>query len=251
MSHSDARPDGGFRQRACSACGLRRLLHAVHEADAGAYEGQKVRAVACGRPGRSTARWEMPVTDSDSRTSSRYRRSAADIADLVTFLFFSAWRVGEARTLQWRDYDRADRVLRLRPEHSKNGHGRVLPVEGKLAIIIERRLAVRRLDCPYIFHRKGRRIRDFRKLWAKACTAMGLSGRIVHDLRRSGVKHLINAGNDPHTVMAFSGHRTPSMLRRYHIIDLQDLRRAAQRGASYQGEASTVTPLRAVDGEPT
>jgi integrase len=175
----------------------------------------------------------------------------ADIADLVRFLFFSAWRVGEARTLQWRDYDRTDRVLRLRPEHSKNRHGRVLPVEGELATIIERRLAARRLDCPYIFHRKARRIRDIRKLWAKACTATGLSGRIVHDLRRSGVKHLINAGNDPHTVMAFSGHRTPSMLRRYHIIDLQDLRRAAQRGASYQGEGSTVTPLRASDGEPT
>jgi integrase len=29
-----------------------------------------------------------------------------DLADVVTFLFFSAWRVGEARTLQWRDYGR-------------------------------------------------------------------------------------------------------------------------------------------------
>jgi len=29
-----------------------------------------------------------------------------------------------------------------------------------------------------------------------------------------------NAGVDPHTVMAFSGHLTPSMLRRYHIIDV-------------------------------
>jgi len=48
---------------------------------------------------------------------------------------------------------------------------------------------------------------------------------IVHDLRRSGVKHLIHAGNDPHTVMAFSGHRTASMLRRYHIIALDDLAR--------------------------
>lgn len=42
------------------------------------------------------------------------------IADIVLFLFFSAWRVGEARTLEWRDYDRAGGVVRLRPEHSKN-----------------------------------------------------------------------------------------------------------------------------------
>jgi integrase len=36
-----------------------------------------------------------------------------------SFLFWSAWRVGEVRTLQWRDYDRTEQTLRLRPEHSK------------------------------------------------------------------------------------------------------------------------------------
>jgi|SRR5579862_9293440 len=83
------------------------------------------------------------------------------------------------------------------------------------------------------------------------CQKAGLAGRIVHDLRRSGVKHLINAGVDPHTVMAFSGHLTPSMLRRYHIIDVADLRRAALRSAAYTGEGVTVVPLRAREGEPT
>jgi len=63
-----------------------------------------------------------------------------------------------------------------------------------------------------------RPIGDFRKQWGRACAALGLAGRIVHDLRRTGVRHLIHAGNEPHTVMAFSGHRTPSMLKRYHII---------------------------------
>ena len=70
------------------------------------------------------------------------------------------------------------------------------------------RVARRRLDCPYIFHRDGRPLGDFRKPWKTACKAAGLDGRIVHDLRRSGVRHLINTGNDPHVVMAFSGHRT-------------------------------------------
>ena len=72
----------------------------------------------------------------------------APIADVVLFLFFSTWQVGEARTLQWRDYDRTEGVIRLRPEHSKNKHGRLLSVEGELAVIIERRWAARRLDCP-------------------------------------------------------------------------------------------------------
>ena len=66
---------------------------------------------------------------------------------------------------------------------------------------------------------------------------IGKPDAIVHDLRRSGAKHLINVGIDPHTVMAFTGHKTPSMLRRYHIIDVDDLRRAAERAAAFTGRS--------------
>jgi hypothetical protein len=48
--------------------------------------------------------------------------------------------------------------------------------------------------------------------------------------------------------MAFSGHRTASMLKRYDIIDVDDLRTAAKRASVYQGEPATVHPLR--DTEP-
>jgi len=106
---------------------------------------------------------------------------------------------------------------------------------GELAAVIDRRLTVRRLDCPSIFHRDGEPVGDFRKVWKRACAAIGLPGRLVHDLRRSGVKHLIGAGVDPHTVMAFSGHRTPLMLRRFHIIALDDPRAAAAKGSAYDG----------------
>src|SRR5215510_5219744 len=84
---------------------------------------------------------------------------------------------------------------------------------------------------------------DFRKLWNDACEGADLKGRIVHDLRRSGVKHLIAAGIDPHTVMAFSGHRTGSMLRRYHIISVEDLRRASERASAFRSEVSKVISL--------
>jgi hypothetical protein len=42
--------------------------------------------------------------------------------------------------------------------------------------------------------------------------------------------------------MAFSGHRTASMLKRYHIIALDDLRAAAAKGDAY-GESATVVTL--------
>lgn len=165
------------------------------------------------------------------------------VADLVGFLFWSAWRVNEGRRLEWRFYDAGDGVIRLPAELSKNNEERLLPVEAELAAIIERRLTLRRLDCPFIFHHHGRPIGDFRKVWRKACAAIGLSGRIVHDLRRSGVKHLIEAGIDPYTVMAFSGHKTESMLRRYKVVDLDALRVAAARGAAHSGNRSNVRVL--------
>jgi integrase len=119
-----------------------------------------------------------------------------------------------------------------------------VPLIGELAAVLERRWKARRLDCARIFHDDGHPIGNFRKRWKCACAEIGLVGCKVHDLRRSGVKHLIDSGVDPHTVMAFSGHRTPSMLRRYHIIDLEDLRRAAERAQGYSGTRANVTPLR-------
>ena len=57
------------------------------------------------------------------------------------------------------------------------------------------------------------------------------------------MKHYIDAGVDPHTVMLWSGHRTEAMLRRYHIIDLDDLRRAGKRASDYRGAATNVVPI--------
>jgi hypothetical protein len=67
-----------------------------------------------------------------------------------------------------------------------------------------------------------------------------MPGRIPHDLRRSGVKHYIEAGVDPHVVIGWSGHRTESMLRRYNIIDLDDLRRAGKQASNYLGAKANV-----------
>jgi integrase len=48
---------------------------------------------------------------------------------------------------------------------------------------------------PWVFvHPDGRRIRDYRHAWAKACEAAGVPERIVHDFRRTAVRNLERAG---------------------------------------------------------
>ena len=225
---------------------------------------------------RSRPDIELPEEDRKAVRRGFFRRADVErlcahlpalLADVVLFLFFCPWRVGATRRLEWRDYSATDRALTLRPELNKTGHEQEIPVDPEhtpeLMAVIERQQARRRPDCPFIFHgktckaprfdKRGNRrpcLGDFQKAWNRACAAIGMAGRIPHDLRRSGVKHYIDAGVDPHTVMQWSGHRTESMLRRYHIIDLDDLRRAGKRASDYRGPGANVITLTGRDGTP-
>jgi integrase len=190
------------------------------------------------------------------------------VANVILFLFFCPWRIGMARRLEWRDYSPEDAALTCRAEIHKTGYPVTIPVDHEntpeLMAVLQAQQQERRSDCPFIFHggectprfdkHGGRKpcLGDIRKVWATACVARGyhkpdpehpsevLPARTPHDLRRSGAKHYIAAGVDPHTVMQWTGHRTMTMLLRYHIIDLEDLRRAGKKASYYAGEKTNV-----------
>jgi len=209
---------------------------------------------------------EKPAEDESRVRKGFFHREAVErlcqhlplhIASVILFLFFCPWRVGAARRLEWRDYSEADQALTLRRELNKSKREMTIPVDPEhtpeLMAVIERQQQQRRPDCPFIFHGRtcgaprfdrdgnGRPcLGDFQKVWDRACAAIGMAGRIPHDLRRSGVKHYIDAGVDPYTVMHWSGHRTESMLRRYHIVDLDDLRHAGKKASDYRGRKENV-----------
>src|SRR5713226_4153610 len=132
------------------------------------------------------------------------------LKDPVTFLYLSGWRVSEMKALEWRDVDLAGKVVRLRPEISKNKDGRLLPLSGELLEILGRAHEKRRPDCPFVFHRDGEPIGDFRKAWSTACKAAGLHPILVHDLRRTAVRNMVRAGISDRVAMTLSGHRTRS-----------------------------------------
>ena len=87
------------------------------------------------------------------------------LKSLVEFLYYSGWRKGAARNLEWKDVDLEGRTARLRIENSKNKEPWMVPLAGRLWDITQERLSERRLDCPYVFHRDGRKIGDFKKAW--------------------------------------------------------------------------------------
>ena len=184
------------------------------------------------------------------------------LKDPVSFLYYSGWRVREMRKIQWKHLDPSGKSLRLPPELSKNKKGRLLPLTRELAAIIRRAKARRRLDCLNIFHHNGKPFGSFRKAWKTACVAVGLGrfiindkgekkyeGIIVHDLRRSCVRHLVQAGVGEKLAMQLTGHKTRSVFDRYNIVSDADLQQASERQQTYLAkqnqEPTTVTSMSA------
>ena len=161
--------------------------------------------------------------------------SDTDVRDFIEWLGATGQRRGEARKLEWK-YVHGDELHIPAPD-TKGRKARVLPLVADLAEIIERRRALRRLDSPYIFHRDGKPTHEFRGPWNTAVEATGL--RITpHDLRRSGVRNLIQAGVDRDVARAISGHRTEYVFARYNIVAPEQMADALRKVAAYKREAA-------------
>jgi integrase len=159
-----------------------------------------------------------------------------DLTDVILFAWCTGMRLGEIRSLAWKNLE--GDILVLRAESAKNGHSRTIPLEGELAELIERRWQLRGKS-ELIFHRNGRPVGNFRKSWKKACKMASVpETRLFHDLRRSAVRDLVRSGVSQALAMSISGHRTTSMFQRYNITDEADKRRALAQVQEYRLEST-------------
>ncbi len=172
------------------------------------------------------------------------------LADFLEWFSWLGMRPGAIRDLEWPAVDREMHALRLvRGQQTNKGRPRWLPLTGPLWAIIERawerRVAYGQETgkvVPWIFWRRyaGQprpglvagdpvRVIDYRKAWRSACRAVGCVGAIPYDLRRTAVRNLKREGTDDSTCMAITGHKTRSMLERYHIVDSAAVGMALER----------------------
>jgi len=169
------------------------------------------------------------------------------LRDIVAFAYVTGWRVqSEVLPLEWRQIDRTGHTVTLDPGSTKNKKGRTLDYgeHEQLSLLIEHlwaeheALANAGTLCPWVFHRRGKRIKTFKKAWAVACEAAGHPGRLLHDLRRSAVRNLVRSGVPDTVAMKITGHKTRAVFDRYDITSGSDVREGLGRLEQAMGAGS-------------
>jgi len=159
-------------------------------------------------------------------------RLPEELRSPLTFSYLIGWRKNEVLSLTWDQIDLREGAVRLEVGTTKNKEGRLVYLPDIVKAIIEQQWKdhlERFPECPFVFHRNGQRIKDFRGSWARACQEAGVSGKIPHDFRRTAVRNMVRAGIPERVAMEIAGFKTRSVFDRYHIVSSTDLRDAAAR----------------------
>ena len=170
------------------------------------------------------------------------RHLPLDLQTAVAIAHTFGWRTqSEVLTLNRAQVDLEAGVIRLDPGTTKNEDGRVAymtpDLHRQVAAQLER---VRKLEreigaiIPWLFPHLGKRLQgarqiDFRDAWKTACKKTAVSGRLRHDLRRTAVKNMVDAGVSERVAMQITGHKTRAIFDRYHIVSPADLKMLAQK----------------------
>ena len=165
----------------------------------------------------------------------------------MSFAHLTGWRVpSEILTLRWAQVDLDAGTVRLEPGTTKNREGRTFPTHALPelhALLVTQRERTseteRRLGTiiPWVFHREGKPIRDFRSAWQAACKRAAVVWRIPHDFRRTAVRNLERAGVPRSVAMKLVGHKTESIYRRYAIVAERDLADGVAKLATLRSDA--------------
>jgi len=164
------------------------------------------------------------------------KKLPSEIRGIVTFGYCTGCRKSEILGLTWERVDLKERTVRFEAGDTKNSEARTIYLDDELLKLLRLQNLRRKKGCKYVFHREGKKIRDFRGAWKKACKDGRVEGKLFHDLRRTGVRDMIRAGIPQVVAMKISGHLTPSVFDRYNVVNTDDLKDAATKLGAYRQE---------------
>jgi integrase len=149
------------------------------------------------------------------------------VLPLALLLFYTGVRLGEGTQIDWRQVNLDTGLILLEGDQTKNEDPRYLPMPSILIDVLKK-----------VEPKTGFAFPDtnFTKIWRAACVKAGLGkwrdpedhgkgydGLIIHDLRRSAIKQLVESGASESVAMKISGHRSTNVFRRYNIVTTDDV----------------------------
>ena len=129
---------------------------------------------------------------------------------------------------------------------TKNKDPRFLPIYGDMAAELSMATSFVDAKCPFLVQDKGKRVARFYKSWNSACATAGVDEALFHDLRRTAVTNMIEAGFSEKEAMEISGHKTRAVFDRYHIVSARRIKMLAERldVSMKEREKASVVPAR-------
>lgn len=135
-----------------------------------------------------------------------------EVRGLVTFLFFTGARIGEAFGLTWADVHDGCALFRTRKGRSKKTRTRAVP------LTIEATEAMGERGTGYVFRTTTGTQWErtaFYKWFNPACKRAGIDDFRPHDCRHTFASHLVQRGASLRAVADLLGHTSLSMVMRY------------------------------------
>lgn len=184
-------------------------------------------------------RFEMLDTSNNVREGTLSHDDYRKVRDLLNshgrialvLAYHTGARAGELRQIQIDRIDFRGGRINLPGFTTKNGKPRYLPIFGDMAVEIEMAISKGSSRCPFLIQSDGQQVSKsgWKKNWATACATAGVPTALFHDLRRTALTNMIEAGFSEKEAMEISGHRTRYVFDRYHIVSERRLKEMASK----------------------
>jgi integrase len=149
----------------------------------------------------------------------------------LVLAYHTGARAGELRQIRVDRIDFKAGRINLPGFTTKSGKPRYLPIFGDMAAEIEMAITKGSKACPFLIQRDGSQVTKsgWKKNWATACKTAGVPAALFHDLRRTALTNMIEAGFSEKEAMEISGHKTRYVFDRYHIVSERRLKEMASK----------------------